>query len=198
MRTAAPPLLPLFRSRAQARLLARLFLHPDEQVSLNELARRLELDPATVQREANRLEDAGIVRSERIGRARVLTPNQQSPFHPELASLIFKAFGPVPVLRDRLADLANVEQAFIYGSWAQRYTGEPGPPPADIDLLIIGKPDRRDLARLCREAAAELGLEINPTVLDHTDWEADATAFVRSIKTQPLIPLTDKANNGRS
>lgn len=196
MRTEAPLLLPLFRSRGQARLLVRVFLHPDERRSLNQLARELELDPATVQREAERLEEAGILTSERIGRARLVRPNEDSPFFHDLQGLLLKAFGPVPVLREKLGELAGVEQAFIYGSWARRYVGEPGEAPGDIDLLVLGRPDRRQLSRLCREASEELGFEVNPTVLSAADWDSGTTGFIRSLKEQPLIPL-DAKGDGR-
>lgn len=193
MRTGAPLLLPLFRSRGQARLLARVFLHPNERRSLNQLAGEIGLDPATVQREAERLEEAGILISERVGTARLLRPNEGSPFYPELSGLLFKAFGPVPVLRERLEGLPGVEAAFIYGSWASRHAGERGEAPGDIDLLVLGKPDRRKLARLCREASEELGFEVSPTVLSTEDWESDASGFIRSIKEQPLVPLIEGA-----
>lgn len=32
--------------------------------------------------------------------------------------------------------------AFNYGSWAARYAQHSGPVPNDIDLLVIGEPDR--------------------------------------------------------
>lgn len=195
MRTEAPLLLPLFRSRGQARLLARIFLHPDDRLSLNQLARELEIDPATVQREAERLEEAGILTSERIGSARLVRPNEESPFYAELSGLVFKAFGPVPVLRDRLKKLAGVDGAFIYGSWARRYAGERGEAPGDIDLLIVGKPDRRKLARVSREAGEALGFEVNPTVLSRGDWNSDATGFIRSIKEQQLVPLVEAGDD---
>ena len=147
-----------------------------------------------MQREAERLEEAGILMSERIGRARLVRPNEDSPFFPELRGLLLKAFGPVPVLGEGLRELAGVEQAFIYGSWASRYAGEPGEAPGDIDLLVLGSPDRRQLARLCREASEELGFEVNPTVLSVSDWESDATGFIRSLKDQPLIPLVEKVD----
>lgn len=195
MRTEAPLLLPLFRSRGQARLLARVFLHPNERLSLNQLAAELGIDPATVQREAERLEQAGILTSERVGNARLLRPNESSPFYPELSGLILKAFGPLPVLRDRLKALDGVEDAFIFGSWASRYAGEPGDAPGDIDVLVLGAPDRRKLARLCREASEVLGLDVRPTVLAREDWESDATGFIRSIKEQPLVPLTESRDD---
>jgi len=149
------------------------------------------IDPATVQREAERLEEAGILRSERVGRARLISPNEVSPFYPELAMLVWKAFGPVPVLRERLKGLDGVDAAFVYGSWARRYQGERGTAPGDIDVLIVGRPDRLRLARLCREAGEQLGLEVSPVVLAPEDWESDATGFIRSIKKQPLVPLVE-------
>nr|MBA2537629.1 hypothetical protein [Actinomycetota bacterium] len=58
-----------------------------------------------------------------------------------------------------------------------------------------GRPDRRKLARLCREASEELGCEVNPTVLSKEDWKSDATGFIRSIKEQPLIPLIESVDD---
>ena len=101
----------------------------------------------------------------------------------------------MPVLRERLKELASVEAAFIYGSWASRYVGERGEAPGDIDLLVLGRPDRRKLARLCREASEELGFEVNPTVLSDEDWESDATGFIRSIKEQPVVAVTESADD---
>ncbi len=195
MRTDAPLLLPIFRSRGQGRLLARVFLQPEEPLPLAGLAREVGLDAATVLREVNRLEQAGLVVSNRIGRARVVRPDERSPFYPELSALIFKAFGPSAVLARRLRGLPGVKAAYIFGSWASRFHGEAGPAPGDIDLLVIGRPDRRALARLCREAGRELGLDVNPTVVTKESWDSDKTGFVRSLKQAPLVPLVDAAHD---
>ncbi len=196
MRTDAPLLLPIFRSRGQGRLLARIYLHPEEPIPLAGLAREIGLDATTVLREVNRLEDAGLVVSDRIGRARVVRPDERSPFYPELSALLFKAFGPATVLARSLRNLPGVEAAYIFGSWAGRYHGEAGPAPGDIDLLVVGRPDRRALARVCREAGRELGLEISPTVVTKESWESDETPFVRSLKRAPLVALDDAHDRG--
>ena len=196
MRTNAPLLLPIFRSRGQGRLLARIYLHPEKPIPLAGLAREIGLDPTTVLREVNRLEDAGLVVSDRIGRARVVRPDERSPFYPELSTLLFKAFGPATVLARDLRGLPGVEAAYIFGSWASRYHGEAGPAPGDIDLLVVGRPDRRTLARVCREAGRELGLEINPTVVTKEGWDSDGTPFVRSLKRAPLVALDDADDRG--
>ncbi|MDJ0355109.1 hypothetical protein [Paenarthrobacter sp. PH39-S1] len=46
-----------------------------------------------------------------------------------MAEIITDTYGPRPVLEDLLAEVDGIEAAYIYGSWAARRTGTPGPPP---------------------------------------------------------------------
>lgn len=163
----------------------------DDEHTLSNLARSLELDPATVQREAKRLEDAGLISSRLVGRARLVRANADSPFYPELASLLRKAFGPIPLLREALAGVEGIVAAFLFGSWAERYLGEPGSPPQDVDVLIVGEPLRRDLAKALRPVAAQLEAEVSPTVVGLKDWDDPSTGFLRSVKSGPLITLLE-------
>ncbi len=78
MRTAAPPLLPIFRSQLQGELLALVLLGQD-QMTVSDLARRLGAPFATVAREVNRLEGAGLLRSRRVGRARQIAVDDDNP-----------------------------------------------------------------------------------------------------------------------
>jgi DNA-binding transcriptional ArsR family regulator len=98
MRTEAPPLLPLFRSEGQGRLLARVYLAADRPEPIASLARELDLDAGGLTREADRLERAGLVRSERVGRQRLLRPNTESPYYDDLHGLLLTAFGPATVI----------------------------------------------------------------------------------------------------
>src|SRR5947208_2770446 len=97
VRTAAPPLLPIFRSQLQGELLAAVLLSPDEEQSLTHLAERLGASLATVQREAHRLEQAGILRSRRVGNTRLVSAETTSPVFAPLAELVLRSFGPVEV-----------------------------------------------------------------------------------------------------
>ena len=189
MRTPSPELLPLFRSRGQGRLLARVYLEPDRPAPLAQLARELRLDGGGITREANRLERAGLVRSERVGRSRVLHPNEDSLYYPELSGLLLKAFGPATILGPALARVDGIEHAYLFGSWAARYQGEPGPPPADIDLLLIGTPEWGAVARVARELTSLLGREVNPTILSPDQWRDDDDGFVRQVTREPRIEL---------
>ena len=190
MRTAAPTQLPLFRSEGQARLLTRLFLsfgRPD--APLAEIARELALDPGGVAREADRLEQAGLIRSSRVGRQRHLRANTDSPYYQPLRDLLARAYGPPALIGRALGQLDGVAKALIYGSWAARYQNQPGPPPNDLDVLVVGNPQRRALVRTARELSAELGLEVDPHVVSLADYEEGPTGFLRAIKQGPLIEL---------
>jgi hypothetical protein len=190
MRTAPPSLLPLFRSQGQARLLAHVFLgfERDEE-PLAVIARGLGLDPGGVAREANRLEQAGLIHSHRVGRQRYLHPNTESPYYQPLRDLLARSYGPPRAIAQALAQVEGVEKALIYGSWAARYHGHPGPPPNDIDVLAVGAPQRRLLARAARELTEELGLEVEPYVVSSQDYERADTGFLQTVKQGPQIEL---------
>lgn len=189
MKTSAPPLLPIFRSDGQARLLARLYLQPDRTTTLSALADELGLSHTTVSREADKLERSGLIRSERVGNQRRLRRNEDSVYFPALRDLLLRAFGPVPLLERALGGIGGVEHAFIFGSWAARCLGEPGDAPNDLDLLVVGSPKRSVLTRIGRDLERQLGYEVNPTVVPAAEWEAKTSGFLRSVARGPLLEL---------
>jgi len=189
-RTSAPLLLPLFRSDGQARLLARVYLEPDRLATLAELARELGIDDGGLTREADRLERAGLVRSDRVGRNRTLRPNEDSPYYRELYGLLLKAFGPATLVGPELALVDGVERAYVYGSWAARYMGEAGEDPADVDVVVIGNPSSgMALTRAAGALSARLGREVNITAIAPDEWEAATSGFVRELRSNPLVAV---------
>lgn len=189
MRTQAPQLLPIFRSQGQGRLLARVYLHPDRPATISDLARELELDDGGLTREADRLERAGLIRSERVGRSRLLHRNEESPYFHELYGLLLKAFGPATLVGDQLGRVEGVDEAFLYGSWAARYVGELGEDPYDLDVLVVGRPSRLAIARAERLLSEQLGREVNAVVVTPEEWDAAESGFLTEIKRRPLVPV---------
>jgi len=189
MRTKAPPLLPIFRSELQGRLLALLYSDADKGWTVSDLAGVLSAHIATVQREASRLEEAGILQSERVGKSRVLRPNLGSPYAEDLSSLVTKAFGPSHVLAPLFSHVRGVEEAYLFGSWAARYAGERGPAPGDVDVLVIGDPDVEALDSVAVEAQGRLGREVNITIRTREEWARARDGFVRTVKAGPLEPI---------
>jgi predicted nucleotidyltransferase len=190
MRSNAPPLLPLFRSAAQARILASIFLAPEGRgQSLADLARATGTLAGSVHREVERLEAAGLVRSDRVGRTRLIEADTDSPTYGDLCGLITKTLGPAAVLARALVGISGVDAAAIFGSWAARYQGEPGDAPADVDLLVIGTPDTGAVYAACRTSEEELGRPVNATILSPDEWDERGSGFLRTVAREALVPV---------
>lgn len=191
MRTSPPALLPLLRSRVQGDLLALLYLHPEREYSLTEAAERIGASVKAVHTEASRLVAAGLVRDTRRGNLRLLRAVQGTPLSRPLTDLLAVTYGPLPVLSDLLADVDGVQRAFIYGSWAARYQEEPGPVPADVDVLVVGTADRDDLHDVARTAGQQLNRPVNIRRVSTAAWDDPdpSDAFLRSLRERPLVQL---------
>ncbi|MFE6558517.1 MarR family transcriptional regulator [Nocardioides sp. NPDC057767] len=187
MRSPAPVLAPLFRSEAQALLLSELLL-PGEEMSMTDLAERAGLPYPTVHREVARLLDAGLLVDRRVGRTRLVRGNEQSPLLAPTREILLTVTGPAVLIREALEGLDGIERAFIFGSFAARAKGEPGPPPNDIDLMVIGTPDVRAVYEVCREVSASVGRTVNPTIMSPEEAE-EQTGFLEEVRANPVIEI---------
>lgn len=189
MRTPSSPLLPLLRSRVQGDLLALVYLNPENEYSITDVARRIGASVKAVHQEAKRLVEAGLLADRKLGTSRLVRSVQESLLTRPLTDLLTVTYGPLPVLTRTLAGLEGIEQALIYGSWAARYNGEPGPVPADVDVLVIGDVDRDVLDERAQDAEAILQRAVNIRRLRPATWENNEDPFVATVKTRPLVEL---------
>ena len=92
-------------SDSQSRVYHWLFGQPERVYHLSELRRLTGLGSASLQREINRLVDAGLVREQRVGNLRQFQAQADSPVFTELVALTRKTLGVVPLLQQALAPL---------------------------------------------------------------------------------------------
>ena len=104
MRTAAPALLPVFRSRLQGEVLALVLADPGLEWTVDELAKRTGQPYQTVANEIRRLQAADLVAMRPIGRSKLLRANEDSPYFRPLARLALMSFGPRSSLPSRVRD----------------------------------------------------------------------------------------------
>ena len=180
-------------SDRQARLFCCLFGQPERSYHLSELRRLTGLGSASLQRELNRLVDAGLVRSERVGNLRRFQANPQSPVYTELVSMTRKTLGAVPLLREALEPIAaRLDTAFIYGSVAkQTDTAQ-----SDIDLMLVGEDlSLNEILTLLLPLETQLGRKINPNCYTQSEYArriAEPDSFVNRVLAQPILPLIGK------
>ena len=189
-RTSAPSLLPVLRSQQQGEILALLLGDPDLELSLTEISQRTGAPHPSVYREVERAEQAGLVTSRKIGNTRLVRANPASPYYPGLADVLTRAFGVPAVLAAVLRPIAGLTEACIYGSWAARQAGQPGVRPVgDIDVLVLGDPDRDQLYAALETAERRLGRPVQVTIRD-PDWlTTGSVSFHDNVTSRPLYPL---------
>ena len=189
--------MPILRSQQQAELLTLILLHPGTEYSITELSEKLGVPLTTVQREVNRLSEAGLITERRAGRTREVSANPKSRYARPLTELLTLAFGPHIVIREEFADISATGVA-IYGSWAARYKGVPGPTPADVDVLVIGEPSRPDIYDAADRAEQRIGFPVNVTLASPGRWAAASDALIQQIQSTPLVWVIGQPDDGEA
>jgi DNA-binding transcriptional ArsR family regulator len=189
-RRPAPSLLPILRSQQQGEILALLLGDPDLELSLTEIALRTGAPHPSVYREIERAEQAGLVTTRKVGNTRLVRANTASPYYAGLAEVLTRAFGVPAIIAHALTDVGGIAAAYIYGSWAARHEGQAGPRPVrDIDVLILGDPDRDQLYEALSAAERQLGRSVEATIRA-ADWlETGSGAFHDTVASRPLLRI---------
>jgi predicted nucleotidyltransferase len=189
-RPGSPSLLPILRSQQQGVLLAAILDAPDVEFSLADLGRLTGVAYPSVHREVERAERAGIVQSRRLGNVRLVRANTSSPYFEGLASVLVRAFGPPAVIAEALMGLDGIEAAYLFGSWAARFSGDDGERAVnDLDLLVLGEPDRSELFEATSSASHKLGREVQVTIRD-AGWLTEGKGpFRATVKSRALVQI---------
>ncbi len=192
MRSEAPALLPIFRTRAQGEILALVLQDPDQEWTVSDLAHATGVPLTSTQSEIARLESGDLLSSRKVGRTRLVRANTDNPVTAPLTQVVLLTFGPRPVIADAFAHV-GAQVVLIFGSWAARLLGEPGPAPADIDVLVVGDGiTRARLYAAAERAQARLGRPVNPVLRSTRAWaEPDKDPLIDEILRRPRVDVTN-------
>lgn len=132
-----------------------------------EIARLVRGSPGTVQRELAALTQAGVLRSELVGRQRYYSADGECPIFPELRAIVAKTFGIADTLRVALHPQSRkIKIAFVYGSIAsETQTGR-----SDVDVMVVGSVKLRELASALERTEHVLGRPVNPSVFSQKEF----------------------------
>jgi predicted nucleotidyltransferase len=189
MKVAAPALAPILRSETQGKILAEVLADPDAEHSITELALRAATSVPTAIREIDRAEAARIVSTRRLGNTRLVRADTTNPLYRPLAKIVLATYGPPAVITTEFSPIAGIERVYLFGSWAARYRGEPGQAPNDIDVLVIGTPDRDEIYEAAERAEARLRLPVQVTVRSPKQWASSKDPFLAQVRSRPLVAV---------
>jgi DNA-binding transcriptional ArsR family regulator len=188
--SARPILLPLLRSPLTGELLAWVYLHPELSYSVTELSRRFHASRRSLEREADQLAESGLIRCERRGNLRLLRAELAGPLTRPLTDLLALTYGPLAVLTDVLPSVPGVAEAYLYGCWAERYAGVPGPPPRDVEVLVVGESGEADLGDAVGAAEHRLGRKVDVCQIPPGFWRTpNRDPFLSAVRSGPLCAI---------
>jgi len=190
MRSPAPALLPIFRSHLQADILAAVLLNSDREYTLTEQAHNFGAPLSTVHGEIKRLTASGLLRKRSLGRSALVKANTDNRLVAPLTQLLFLSWGPQQVVAEEFAGIPGVSRVLIFGSWAARFLRQEAvPPPHDLDVLVVGGANRRDVYDAADRSQQRLNMPVNPIIRPDAVWQESADPLVRQIRSGPYVTV---------
>lgn len=179
----------IFSSGTLVRLLSIFLLNPDRSYYQQELVRKTRDSLRPVQLALAKLEDAGLITKRPEGKHVYYRAVPSHPVFADLRSLFEKSFALHEVVLDALEPLVgSIEYAFIFGSIASGQELAV----SDVDLMIVGRVNRRQVAAALGDIESHLGREVNVTIYELARLaEAIATKdpFVAHVLASPTTWL---------
>jgi hypothetical protein len=155
---------------------------------MTELATASETSLPTALREIDRAQLAGLVTVRRIGNTRLVRANVHHPLYEPVSQLVLATYGPPAVLREEFAAIEGVEALLIFGSWAARYHGTSGRAPNDIDVLVLGSPERSLVHEAAEGAERRIRMPVQATIRPLSKWrDPGDDPFMTEITSRPIV-----------
>ena len=177
-------------SKVQQRVLGVLFGNPSRSFYATEIIRLAHSGTGAVQRELARLQGAGLVTVNQVGKQKHYQANPESPLFEELRKLSLKTFGLADVLRAALEPVsAEIRAAFVYGSIAKGTDTAA----SDVDVLVISDTlSYADLFGALERASEQLGRNVAPTIYSSREFHErvrNENAFIQRVLGKPKVWL---------
>jgi predicted nucleotidyltransferase len=134
----------------------------------------------------------GLLVRKRDGRVVRYPANESSPLWPQFRALVRELSAPKDVLPYALEEVAGVEAAFIFGSFAKGTARDD----SDVDVFVVGdRIDERALSRHVLDASALLAREVNVVEATPEEFRAKRASrrFYADVAREQKQWLIDRA-----
>ena len=179
------------RSRVRDRILLEFFAKPGTSAHVREMARRVKASAPTVGAELAELARLGVLQTNTVGRSLVYSINERSPLLGELRALVQKTIGVEGLIAKAIEGLPGVDAAYIFGSHAAGTDTAQ----SDVDLLVIGHPNRVALSEKLAPVERTIGRDVNvvtKTEVQVRDRRRGGDTFWRQVLGKPLVHVAGR------
>jgi len=96
------------------------------------------------------------------------------------------------VVAEEFRGIPGATWVLIFGSWAARFLQqETGPPPHDLDVLVVGDAQRRDVYDAADRAQQRLNMPVNPAIRPDVVWQQSDDPLVQQIRSGPYVTVRE-------
>lgn len=146
----------LFTSETRVKILTEILLNSDKEYHIRQLARIIDKSPILVQKELKNIENLGLLQHRKQGNMVLYSIEKNSAIIEDLKRIFLKTEGVGNELLKNL-DKSQIQYALIFGSFARGVETTK----SDIDLMIIGDIEEKQLLRSISSVETKIGREVN-------------------------------------
>ncbi|MBS3819442.1 nucleotidyltransferase domain-containing protein [bacterium] len=174
-------------SKVRRDILTLFFCNPSKKYYIRKLERLLGYSVGNIAREIKKLNKDELFLTEREGNLVYYKLNQNHPLYNEIKSIMMKSSGILQRIKEVLSSIQSIDIAFVYGSFP---TNE-AKTTSDIDVMIIGNPDSKEIVNKLRILESKFDREINFTLytMDEFLEKKDKIEFLKEVMKKKKIPL---------
>ena len=168
----------LISSKTRIKLLLKFFLNSSTTAYLRSLEGEFGESSNAIRVELNRLENAGMLRSESQGNKKIFQANTQHPLFKEVHNIMLKHIGLDHVIENVIKRLGAVKQVFLVGEFSRGLDSQ------IIDLIFVGDIDKSYLIHLIDKSEELIKRKIRYLIYSEAEFE---TVEWNTLEPDPLL-----------
>lgn len=175
-------------SRVRIKLLQVFLSQPQEMFYVRQLTRLTDEEINAVRRELARMQDAGMLKSEKRGNRLYYHFRSSYPFFSELLSLVVKTSSVGKLVINNRSKLGFIKYAFI----SERLVRGLPRQDEEVDLVVIGKVIMPQLDQIVKKLEKKLDTEINYSSMTEDEFHYRKNRkdpFISQVLLQPRVML---------
>ena len=158
----------IITSKVRIKILELFLSDITEMYHVRGIVREINEEINAVRRELERLENAGLLKSEKRGNRLYYWPRSDYPFFSDFLSIVSKTTGLGLEISKNKSKIGRVNNVMFSGRFARRKARKRED---DVDILVVGEIVLPELAALIRREESKRGKEINYTVMSREEFD---------------------------
>ncbi|MDK2949245.1 MAG: hypothetical protein PWQ56_410 [Patescibacteria group bacterium] len=174
-------------SKISQNVLSYFLLNPEEEMYLNEMVRKFDVDKRNLAKEVNKWEKDGLFVKTTKGNLILYKINKEYYLFNEFKRIIQKNFGIEMELNKIFEKNKKIKEAYIFGSYANNKMEEE----SDIDVLLIGSHKFLNIEKEIVDLQKKINREINIVDMSEEEFlrKKEDNEFIKNILAGKYIKI---------